>query len=121
MTATGLMRRMAAKQASSLIAVQRPTTSAGTSGFPTITYAAHLSSIPAVVHIASGAETVRYGRENHRAFGTVQLQGGLDITEKDQLIYDGRTFDIQHVRTAGQRTSGDNLGRMILEIQETKP
>lgn len=121
MTATGLIRRIAAKQAASLIAVQRQTTAAGTSGYPTITYAAHLSSIPAMVHITSGAEAIRYGRENNRAFGTVQLQAGLDIVETDQLIYDGRTFDIQHVRPAGQRTSGDKLGRMILEIQETKP
>ena len=33
MTATGLIRRMAAKQASSLIAVQRPTTTADSGGF----------------------------------------------------------------------------------------
>lgn len=121
MTMTGLMRRMAAKQGASMVSVQRPTNSPGTSGFSVATFAAHLSSITAVVHITSGAEAIRYGRENNRAFGTVQLQAGLDITEKDQLIYDGRTFDIQHVRPAGQRTSGDKLGRMILEIQETKP
>ncbi len=121
MTATGLIRRIAAKQNASLIAVQRPTTSAGTSGFPTQTYSPHLSSITAVVHITGGGEGIRYQRENNRAFGTVQLQGGLDITEKDQIIYDGRTFDIQHVQPAGQRTSGDKLGRMIIEIQETQP
>ena len=121
MTATGLIRRMAARQASSMVSVQRPTTADDSGGYPVITYAAHLSSITAVVHITSGAEAIRYGRENNRAFGTVQLQAGLDIVESDQLIYDGRTFDIQHVRPAGQRTSGDKLGRMILEIQETKP
>ena len=98
MTATGFMRRMAAKQGASMVSVQRPTTSAGTSGFPTKTYAAHLSSITAIVHIASGAETIRAGRENNRAFGRVQLQGGLGITEKDQLIYDGRTFDGYGIR-----------------------
>ena len=121
MTVSGLIRRMAARQNASLIAVQRKTNSAGTSGFPTKTFAAHLSSITAVVHIGGGSESVRYGRENNRAFGTVQLQGGLDILETDQIIYDGRTFDIQHIRPAGQRTSGDKLGRMILDIQETKP
>ena len=121
MTATGLIRRMAAKQASSLIAVQRPTTTADSGGFHPETFAAHLSSITAVVHIGGGSESIRYGRENNRAFGTVQLQGGLDILETDQIIYDGRTFDIQHIRPTGQRTSGDKLGRMVIDIQETKP
>ena len=121
MTASGLIRSMAARQAASMVSVQRPTTTNDSGGYPVITYAAHLSSITAVVHIGGGSESVRYGRENNRAFGTVQLQGGLDILETDQIIYDGRTFDIQHIRPAGQRTSGDKLGRMILEIQETKP
>lgn len=121
MTASGLIRRMAAKQDASSVDVRRQTTTADSGGFHPETFAAHLSGITAVVHIGGGSESVRYGRENNRAFGTVQLQGGLDILETDQLIYDGRTFDIQHIRPAGQRTSGDKLGRMILDIQETKP
>ena len=120
-TAQDFIRRRAQGQNASTVTVQRNTTALDSSRFPTDSWATHLSGINAAVQIRSGAEAVRYGRENNRRFGTVYLPPGYDITEADRIVYNGRTFDIQSVRTPDDRRNGDPLAYMVLEIQETDP
>ena len=69
----------------------------------------------------SGAESIRYGRENNRAFGTIYVQPGLDITANDRVTVNTRVFDIQNVRTPDERADGDSLAYMVLEVEETDP
>lgn len=118
-----LISRLSERQVDSTVDIQRNTTAVDAAGSVTDSWGRHLNNIPAVVQIRSGAEAVRYGRENNRAFGTVYVQAGLDITGADRLRFGSpvRTFDIQSVRTPDERLSTDSLAYMILEIEETSP
>lgn len=121
MSAIAFINRLSRKQRAPTVNILRPTNAVDATGAPTQTYNAHLSGLTAMVNIISGTETVRSGRDSTRNFGRCQLQAGLDILTTDRLVYNSRTFDILHVRNAGERSDGDPLARMVLEIQETKP
>ena len=116
-----MISRISERSVDSTVDVQRATTAQDAGGSVQRTWAAHLANIPAVIQLRSGAEAIRYGRENNRAFGTCYIQGGLDITGADRLRFGSpvRTFDIQNIRTPDERSSTDTLGYMILEIEET--
>lgn len=116
-----LISRLSERSENPTVDVQRATSANDAGGSPQKTWAAHLSNIPAVLQLRSGAEAVRYGRENNRAFGTCYVEPGLDILAADRLRFGSpvRTFDIQNVRTPDERSSTDTLGYMVLEITET--
>lgn len=116
-----MISRISERSVDSTVDVQRFTTAQDTGGSVRRTWAAHLANIPAVIQLRSGAEAIRYGRENNRAFGTCYVQAGLDVTAADRLRFGSpvRTFDIQNVRTPDERSSTDTLGYTVLEITET--
>ena len=117
MLAGGMINRLSAISGTGQI--QRATTAADAGGTPVKTWAGHLQGLQCVVQIRSGAESIRYGRETTRRFGTAYAHGQLDITAGDRLIYAGNTYDIQSVRVPDERPEGDTLTYTILEVEET--
>jgi SPP1 family predicted phage head-tail adaptor len=80
------------------------------------TFATYLTGLPCRVQPLSGSEQMRYARENIRVTHAVFLEGGQDITEEDQFVVGGLTFDIQFVK---KNNFSDDL--MRLDCEETKP
>ena len=117
--AAAFIRRRAVLQAESVGTIQRATFANDNSASPVATWADHLQDIPVKVNLSSGSEGERYGRENGRDFGSAFVEAGQDITHKDRLVWNERTFDIQAVRTPDELTSGQPMSYTILDIEET--
>lgn len=95
--------------------IRRPTTTKA-SGIPIQTYATHISGVLVYIQEYSASENVRYGRESSRVFGKAFIKSGYDIQAKDQILQDGRYYDIQdRPQTRGE---GRTL-QMVCEVQET--
>ena len=75
----------------------------------------------AFIQPKSGAESVRYGRENNRDFFIMYFDPGVTITAGSRVVYGTRTFDVQAVRRPDERTSSQTLAYITAECEETKP
>lgn len=114
-----LIRRLARKQSPTTISVTRPTDSLDASRTPKRTFAAVATGIKALVSIRSGAEAIRYGRENNRRFGLVLCPPGTDIRVQDRIVHGANTYDVQVVRTPHSRISTDSLAYLVAEVEQT--
>lgn len=101
--------------------LQRRTQAKDAAGSVTWTWGNHISGIKVFVQPASGAESIRYGRESNRNFVIGYCLARLDVRPADQLTggqLGTRVLDIQSVRLAGEFTSGP-LSHQVLEMEET--
>lgn len=88
-----------------IITVRRATkTNSG--GAPVITWSTLLANVPASAIPISDGERARAGQteaQNSMRFRFWWAPELADINAKDQVIYDGVTFDINHVKEIGRR------------------
>lgn len=117
--AHSLIKRLAARQAVKIAKFQRATSSVDNGGGVVRTWADNLTNVPVVVQLLSGSENIRYGAESNRHYGRAYVEGKLDITAEDRMVWNSRTFDIQSVINPGEFTAGQSVAHMIIEIEET--
>lgn len=75
-------------------------------GSPVITWANYLTDIPASAIPLSDGERARAGQieaQNSMRFRFWWSPEGATVNGKDEIIYDGVTFDINHVKEIGRR------------------
>jgi len=95
-----------------LISVERSSTSVDSTGFPAITWAAHLSDVPARVQPLDGREAARYERLSNRRTWRVYVAASHDIVETDRILFGAHTLDIREV---SDLQSAGRLKRIIAE------
>ena len=101
--------------------LQRRTDAVDAAGSPTWTWGTLRAGVRVFLQPASGAESIRYGRESNRNFLIGYCSATLDARPADQLTggqLGSRVLDIQSVRLAGEFTAGP-LAHKVLECEET--
>lgn len=116
---SSLISRLSILSKASSCTVQRFTETVDIGGSVTVTWSNHLTNVTCVVQMRGGSESIRYAFENVRRFGTIYVDPGLDITEADRILYNGRTFDIQTIETPDERRTGDRLAFQRIFVEET--
>lgn len=102
------------------VTVQAKTVTAGSGGGVINPWADSFATI-AFPQPRSGAESLRYGRENNRDISIWYFQPDITITPANRFKYGTRVYDIQSAQRPDERVNGQSLAYIRVEAQETLP
>lgn len=100
---------------------QRPTTTVDTTGSVINTYTNAITALTVYLQQGGGAETDMMGAQRNTLTAVGYVAVGTPIAPQDRLFVGTTFWDIQEVRTPDERSTGDGVAHMRLELTRTLP
>ncbi len=100
---------------------QRPSTTVDTTGSVINTYTASLAAVTVYLQQGGGAESDMMGAQRNTLTAVGYVPVGTAISPQDRLFVGTVYWDVQEVRTPDERSTGDGVAHMRLELTRTLP